>query len=336
LVIADASNYYIYGPSDTPVEQISLATSAPTYLDYVTGSQTYVATNLAGDLLGFWGYDAYGNLSFGTPDSPFGYAGQYMDAASGLSNMRARFYQSQTGEFTTRDPLFAVTDTAYGYANGDGVNGSDPTGMDTLSSIGDFLYAVGTSPGTGLWHAMDSIYQNGANNCSGFGGFFSAKNIEDTAGFTLVLGSDVFIVNGVVESAAGAFRAVISRIGAAEAASGSTSDLLSTLAAKAQVTVGEGSGPVYGTAVHSGFAAEINALGGSNLSTEISYLDGEVVPYGTTGSVRLDVVEGDILEPQAVFDLKTGTATLTPARIMQIRANLPLGYQDVPIAEIRP
>lgn len=54
------------------------------------------------------------------------------------------------------------------------------------------------------------------------------------------------------------------------------------------------------------------------------------------GSIRLDVVEGDILEPQAVYDLKTGSATLTPARIAQIQENLPVGYQDIPVTEIRP
>ncbi|MGO9559436.1 MAG: hypothetical protein ACLPQS_17380 [Acidimicrobiales bacterium] len=117
---------------------------------------------------------------------------------------------------------------------------------------------------------------------------------------------------------------------------GSTSDLLSNLASKAQATVGEGSGPVYGTAVHSEFASEINALGDSNLSTEVSYLDGEVVPYGTAGSVRLDVVEGNISEPEAVYDLKTGSASLTASRIAQIQANLPPGYQNIPVIEIRP
>lgn len=67
-----------------------------------------------------------------------------------------------------------------------------------------------------------------------------------------------------------------------------------------------------------------------------AYLDGEIVPYGTPGSVRLAVVEGNISEPQAGYDLKTGSATLTQARIEQIRANLPSGHQDIPVTEIRP
>ena len=93
---------------------------------------------------------------------------------------------------------------------------------------------------------------------------------------------------------------------------------------------------MYGTAVHAEFAAEIESLGNSNLTTEQSYRNEQVVNYGERGSVRLDVVEGDINAPEAVYDLKTGGATLTEGRIAQIRANLPEGYQDIPVIEIRP
>jgi RHS repeat-associated protein len=129
LVLSDSNFDYIYGPNTTPVEAISLTSSTPTYLAYSSGADTWVATNETGDLVGFWGYDAYGNLAFGTPETAFGYAGQYTDAFSGLSDMRARYYQSQTGQFNTRDPLYDQTDVAYGYANSDPVNGADPMGL---------------------------------------------------------------------------------------------------------------------------------------------------------------------------------------------------------------
>lgn len=73
-----------------------------------------------------------------------------------------------------------------------------------------------------------------------------------------------------------------------------------------------------------------------SFKTEVSYLDGKPVGYGTPGSVRLDAVvwsEGKII---AVFDLKTGGATLTEARIQQIRSHLPPYAQAVPILEVRP
>ena len=104
---------------------------------------------------------------------------------------------------------------------------------------------------------------------------------------------------------------------------------------RAAGTVGPGRGPVYGSQVHSAFGTEVNALGNGNLTTEVSYLNGQVVPRGTPGSVRLDVVEGSLTGPTAIHDLKTGSATLTPARIRQIQSNIP-GGANVPINEVRP
>jgi len=77
-----------------------------------------------------------------------------------------------------------------------------------------------------------------------------------------------------------------------------------------------------------------SALGNPNLATEVSYLNGRVVPRGTAGSVRLDVVEGPLTAPTAIFDLKTGSATLTPARVQQIQQHIP-GGATVPVLEIR-
>ena len=115
-----------------------------------------------------------------------------------------------------------------------------------------------------------------------------------------------------------------------------TADDLAEAASRAASNVGPGSGSVYGTRVHSAFADEIAALGRSDLFSEVSYLNGQVVPYGTRGSVRLDVVVGSPSAPTAIWDLKTGAAALTPARIAQIQSHLPPGFQNVPVLEVRP
>jgi RHS repeat-associated protein len=90
-------------------------------------------TNTHGALVSFARYDAFGNLALGTSSaSAFGYAGQYTDTGpdpSGFDNMRARWYDPETGGFTSRDPAFAATDEAYAYAGGDPVNRSDPSGL---------------------------------------------------------------------------------------------------------------------------------------------------------------------------------------------------------------
>ena len=128
-VLSDGTDDYVYGPTGTPVEAVVLSTSTPTYLTYDPSNNSWTVANQSGDLSGFWGYDAYGSPLFGTAQSPFGYAGQYTDPATGFGDDRARLYEPTTGTYTTRDPAFAATDTAYTYANGDPVDGSDPTGL---------------------------------------------------------------------------------------------------------------------------------------------------------------------------------------------------------------
>ena len=130
----DRNDDYIYGPSDTPVEEVSLSSSTSSYMTYTPSDSTWLITNASGDEVAFYGYDAFGNSAFGTPTSPFGYAGEYADPSTGFSNLRARWYAPQTGEFTTRDPAFASTDTAYTYAGDDPVNGTDPSGLEVLTN----------------------------------------------------------------------------------------------------------------------------------------------------------------------------------------------------------
>jgi uncharacterized protein RhaS with RHS repeats len=43
--------------------------------------------------------------------------------------MRARYYDPTTGQFLTRDPLEAITRSAYGYVGGSPLNASDPLGL---------------------------------------------------------------------------------------------------------------------------------------------------------------------------------------------------------------
>jgi len=121
---------------------------------------------------------------------------------------------------------------------------------------------------------------------------------------------------------------------AAEKALSSIIESLEAAAQRAANILGFGSGPVYGTRVHTEFEAQVKALD-LNLLTERSYLNGDPVTRGTPGSVRLDVIEGPLQSPTAVYDLKTGSATLTPSRVEQIQSNLPNG-NNVPVYQVRP
>ena len=61
--------------------------------------------------------------------------------AGGTRGLCSRWYQGQTGDFTTRDPAFASTDTAYSYAGDDPVNEDDASGLLQLPIV---HWCVGT------------------------------------------------------------------------------------------------------------------------------------------------------------------------------------------------
>jgi len=55
----------------------------------------------------------------------------------------------------------------------------------------------------------------------------------------------------------------------------------------------------------------------------------------TTGSIRLDVVEGPLTNPTHVWDYKFGQATLSSSRTTQIQSGIPNGG-NVSILMVKP
>jgi RHS repeat-associated protein len=76
-------------------------------------------------------YRAYGATAqtSGAPAPTYlGYASQVLDP-SGLYYMRARWYDPASARFLTRDPMATGATNEYGYAAGNPVRNSDPTGL---------------------------------------------------------------------------------------------------------------------------------------------------------------------------------------------------------------
>jgi len=92
-----------------------------------------------------------------------------------------------------------------------------------------------------------------------------------------------------------------------------------------------GSGPVQGTLKH-GYAERLmdryqSMYGSRGLQTEASYLNGQAVPYGTKGSVRLDVFEPST---GSIWDYKfTPNPSLPGSRVQRIINNGPAGINSV-------
>jgi hypothetical protein len=120
----------------------------------------------------------------------------------------------------------------------------------------------------------------------------------------------------------------------------STDAFLEEVARRAENRIG-GTGRVAGTLKHSYASRMIthyqNMFGqvGGGLESEQSYYNGGIVNWGRRGSVRLDVVEGDLQLPAAVYDFKFGVSGLSQGRINRI---LSVGRfpPNTPVIEIRP
>jgi RHS repeat-associated protein len=145
ILLAAGDTNYIYGPGGLPLEQIKNSTVAY-YHHNQLGSTTMLTSSTGADVATF-GYDSYGSItsSTGTATTPLLYDGQYMDSESGLYYLRARYYDSATGQFLTVDPDLATTDQPYSYTSDDPVNGGDPSGLCAWWDIGCEAEAVGSA-----------------------------------------------------------------------------------------------------------------------------------------------------------------------------------------------
>lgn len=153
---ASTNQYYVYG-----VDQISqgdTASSSRQYfltdgmgnVRYVTNSSGAVVTN------GTDTYDTYGKqLTGNSTVSNYAYQDEQKDAETGLTYLRARYYDPTIGRFTAKDPLAGAPDdlasqNGYGYVEGNPINMYDPLGLSAWSSFKDI---------TGLTKYENSIAQ---------------------------------------------------------------------------------------------------------------------------------------------------------------------------------
>jgi RHS repeat-associated protein len=124
---------YVYGPGGQPFQQINPDGSA-TYLHHDQLGSIRLLTNSAGNQTGAATYKPYGKLDASTGTvSRLGYAGEYTDPETGLQYLRARYYEPESGQFLSRDPLVNLTNDPYGYTGGNPLNDTDPTGLAPAS-----------------------------------------------------------------------------------------------------------------------------------------------------------------------------------------------------------
>ncbi len=98
-----------------------------------------------------------------------------------------------------------------------------------------------------------------------------------------------------------------------------------------------GSGPLYGIAVHTAFATAVRAQGFPGIASsdvETTFSLAKTFRYGSKGSIRTDVVlRNDIGDIIAIYDVKTGGAKITRERAEELRAKT-RADSNVPIIEL--
>ena len=126
-------------------------------------------------------YDAFGNgttFDAATSRTKILYTGQQFDAGVKMYNLRARFYDPAIGRFPTEDPFRGNTNDPmslhkYFYANGNPINGFDPSGNSFIDTLGAATISAGL-------FAMDLGTKSmvvGAAGLVGYGIQYAAINI---------------------------------------------------------------------------------------------------------------------------------------------------------------
>jgi RHS repeat-associated protein len=127
MLLVAGSTKYIYGPLG-PLAQVGSSTE---YFAQDHLGSTRLIIDDTGNVDGTYTYDAHGAVasSTGTATSALKFAGEYSDVESNLVYLRARYYDPTTGQMLSRDPIEMWTSDAYGYANNNPINFTDPTGL---------------------------------------------------------------------------------------------------------------------------------------------------------------------------------------------------------------
>lgn len=135
--------YYVFTPGGALLFAVNLPANAPAFHHFNHAGATVLLTDAGGAVTDTYGYTPYGRpvRHEGASDQPFTFNGQFgvrQVAGTALFHMRARFYDSLTGRFLSRDPswlglLEAPGDlNPYGFARQNPMSFADPLGRQGM------------------------------------------------------------------------------------------------------------------------------------------------------------------------------------------------------------
>ena len=125
-----------------------------------------------------YSYDAFGKLVSWNPwgpSTPLRYTGQYQDNETGYIYLRNRYYDPTTAQFTSRDPINAITRSSYAYVNNSPLNGSDPSGLAVWGQCHQLSSSAFGALGTGKCMVTDGVRVSVVTYIAvGYGGLMGA------------------------------------------------------------------------------------------------------------------------------------------------------------------
>src|SRR5208283_3853856 len=130
---------YTYGLQRISQTQQIANAWTPAFYGYDGGGTVRLLTDSTGTVTDTYDYDAWGNTVNTTGSTPnvYLYRGEQYDSDLNLYYLRARYFNSLTGRFLTRDPAgsrvaYPVTLHKYLYGSGDPTNRLDPSGRENF------------------------------------------------------------------------------------------------------------------------------------------------------------------------------------------------------------
>ena len=129
--------YFIHTPGGTLLYSIEAEDNSRRFYQYDEMGNTLFLTDDSGSVISSYAYSPYGELlsTTGSLDNPFTWQGKFgvmQEGSNGLYYMRARYYDSQTERFISRDPLKRwgpANINPYQYAMGNPMRFIDPSGL---------------------------------------------------------------------------------------------------------------------------------------------------------------------------------------------------------------
>jgi RHS repeat-associated protein len=192
---------YSYGTSLVSRTRNISSTPVTSYYGYDAYGNITFLTNAAGAVTDSYDYDAWGISVASTGSTPNTrlYAGEEFDSDIGLINLRARQYNAAVGRFNRLDPAVGVltqpiTLNRYLYVGSDPVNLADPTGRTILEYLG--VTSLGLKIANGAAAGFLLAIRAGAASAANYNPVqnYSARIISAVAGFW----GDVATVDAIV------------------------------------------------------------------------------------------------------------------------------------------